>query len=93
MKSPGEYIQDYIKFEYPEKGKKNSDHAEMTYGEQVTASNMGMSLTDFRNLLRGALEITPDIADKLSDEIGSTSEYWLNLQKRFAEQRGDEFER
>ena len=37
------------------------------------------------NLINGTLRITPELAQKLSEALGSTKEFWENREKQYRE--------
>ena len=47
------------------------------------AKRIGVTDEFLKSLLKGKERITESLAKKLSDEIGTSVELWLNIQKRF----------
>ena len=72
---PGYYISEAIN----ERGLKKSDFAK----------RLGVTLEDLSCLMNGEQSVTSGIAMKLSRILGTSVEYWLNLQSVYDASRGD----
>jgi plasmid maintenance system antidote protein VapI len=47
------------------------------------AQKMRMSLDDVNRLIDGSIPITPWVADRLSETIGSTPDFWMERDKQY----------
>ena len=47
------------------------------------AKRLGITPEDFSRLMNGEQDLTPDIAMKLAQMLGTSVEYWLNLQSAY----------
>lgn len=45
-----------------------------------TAERMGWTIAELVRVIRGRDEITPQIAERLSAVLGTSADFWLNLQ-------------
>lgn len=66
---PGEYLIDLIE--------------EYSLTQEDFAKRLGITPEIIRKLIRGETDISSDIALKLSEFTGTSSELWLNLQKQY----------
>lgn len=66
---PGYYIDEIIK---------DNDITQEEY-----ASKLEISVEDLELIIRAEKSITVDIATKLSQMIGTSVEYWMNLQNKY----------
>ena len=53
------------------------------------ANSLGITQDDLCRLMKGEQDLTPDIAIKLSRLLGTSVEYWLNLQSAYDAIVGD----
>jgi plasmid maintenance system antidote protein VapI len=44
-----------------------------------------MGLTEFSNLIHGTKDVNPEIAKMINKVLGTSAEFWLNLQKQWDE--------
>ena len=51
------------------------------------ANRMELTVDQAEDLLCGKLEITEQIAEKLSIEYGSTKTFWMNLERNYRESK------
>jgi plasmid maintenance system antidote protein VapI len=51
----------------------------------VFCCRTGMGLTEFSNLIHGTKDVNPKIAKMINKVLGTSPEYWLNLQKQWDE--------
>lgn len=49
----------------------------------VIAKKLQISADEFNHLMNGSLNVSPDLASKLSNVLGRTSESWLLMQRNF----------
>lgn len=70
---PGEFIQE----ELAERGWSDSDLAAL----------MAVDRDDVVALLVGTIEITPEIAARLSSALGTSTEFWMNLERLYRQWR------
>lgn len=68
---PGYYIKEYID--------------EMGFTKKGFASLLGVTPNTLNKLISGDRKLTTDIANKLSELLGTSMEVWLNIQKTFDE--------
>lgn len=47
------------------------------------ALNMGLPVETLTNLLSGDISVTPEVAQKLGAYCGTTTGFWVNLQKHY----------
>jgi addiction module HigA family antidote len=47
------------------------------------AKGLGLARTNLSAIITGRIGISPELAVKLSDAFGNTSQFWLNLQKNY----------
>lgn len=68
---PGYYLEEMIE--------------EKFFTKKDFAKNLGMSSKNFSALINGKQDITKEIADKLSKMLGTTTDFWINLQRDYDE--------
>ncbi len=49
------------------------------------AATMGVHVIHVREIIAGEAEITPDIAEALAKALGTSAEFWLNLEAAYQE--------
>jgi plasmid maintenance system antidote protein VapI len=72
--APGKLIKEYL------------DYYSLT--KENVAGGLGIGLKTFAGILEGEVQISCEIAKKLEEIIGITSDTWQVMDKRYWEQRG-----
>lgn len=70
---PGEIIKEYLSYN--------------GWTQKELAQRTSVSVKHINELIKGKKDISPDMADKLSDVFGTTVEFWNNLNSRYLEQK------
>lgn len=55
----------------------------MDISQDKLAAEIGVSSSHVIQIIRGKMKITADIASKLSCYLGTSAQFWINLQNQF----------
>ena len=72
---PGETVSDLLEYH---------NISRTAFGKKI-----GMNEYQVKNLLKGNMKITPELAEKLNETIGGDTQFWLNLEAIFRKDVAD----
>ena len=74
---------EFVKIEGWPNATYKQEHAAMSAAYEALAAKIGVPVNRVSQIIAGKRAVTADTAWKLSKELGSTAEFWMNLQSAY----------